>query len=124
MAAPAHVDAEKALQPTDSNPVTTVEEPGYIEEASNRPWTTRIVDSFKRDPNAVIITGKAAENATAGVPTAGGPSHSKGFDHAGAAARTANSGLNRKLKSRHLQMIAIGGSIGEFSFFWWFWLFL
>jgi amino acid transporter len=27
---------------------------------------------------------------------------------------TANSGLARELKGRHLQMIAIGGSIGEF----------
>lgn len=58
----------------------------------------RIWDSFKRDPNA-STTGEASKLEG-------------GFDpHAGAVA-TANSGLARKLKGRHLQMIAIGGSIG------------
>lgn len=63
------------------------------------PWTTRFVDSFRRDPNATIT--KSDKTVARGH-----------FDHAAAAANTANSGLARKLKSRHMQMIAIGGAIG------------
>lgn len=70
----------------------------YVQEA-NAPWTTRFVDSFKRDPNAVVTKGSQAEGVG-------------GFDHRAAAEATANSGLARELKPRHLQMIAIGGSIG------------
>jgi len=46
-----------------------------------------------------------------GLPTR---AHRSGhyFDLQGANFATANSGLSRELKGRHLQMIAIGGSIG------------
>ena len=71
------------------------------ESAPKAPWTTRFVDSFRRDPNAQIIN-------SAGDPHGG-------FDHKAAAEGTANSVLKPKLKGRHLQMIAIGGSIGEFK---------
>ncbi|KAJ4344814.1 histidine permease [Didymosphaeria variabile] len=60
----------------------------------------RVLDSFKRDPN-VTMTPKGSVG-----------SDGKVFDVESAAANTANSPLARRLKGRHLQMIAIGGSIG------------
>lgn len=60
----------------------------------------RIWDSFKRDPSA-----HATPVGTLGA-------NGKVFDLEGAAQATANTTLARKLKGRHLQMIAIGGSIG------------
>ncbi|KFY65028.1 hypothetical protein V496_02875 [Pseudogymnoascus sp. VKM F-4515 (FW-2607)] len=71
----------------------------HVEDQQKGPMMSRLVDSFKRDPNA--SSGARTYKAEDG-----------GFDHEGAAQRTANSGLARKLKGRHLQMIAIGGSIG------------
>jgi hypothetical protein len=69
--------------------------------APREPWTRRFIDSFKRDPNAAI-TNESQRKVAHGE-----------FDHKAAAERTANSGLAHKLKARHMQMIAIGGSIGE-----------
>ncbi|KAK3702351.1 histidine permease [Vermiconidia calcicola] len=66
----------------------------------NRPLTRRFVDSFRRDTNA-HATPKGALG-----------SDGKVFDVEGAAQATASSPLQRSLKGRHLQMIAIGGSIG------------
>lgn len=77
-------------------------EPNYDSNAEvHAGYGRRVWDSFKRDPNA-SATGESSKLEG-------------GFDpHAGAVA-TANSGLARKLKGRHLQMIAIGGSIGMCS---------
>lgn len=97
-------DPEKARN-FDPNHGPTFEQGGI--EKTKEPWTRRFVDSFKRDENAHVINPAEAEAAGAGKAGHGG------FDHAGAAAATANSGLARKLKGRHMQMIAIGGSIGE-----------
>lgn len=60
----------------------------------------RIWDSFKRDPNATVTR--------AGAVGADG----KVFDVEVAAQATADSPLSKRLRSRHLQMIAIGGSVG------------
>jgi hypothetical protein len=101
--APSDYDPEKNLGLRSSggnSPDRNDFAPGYETEAK-RSWGTRFVDSFKRDPNAHVT--KPAQAAI---------SNPREYDHLAAAQRTANSGLATKLKGRHLQMIAIGGSIG------------
>jgi amino acid transporter len=73
----------------------------YADEARGSVFH-RVVESFKRDPHA-HTTPKGSIGANGKV-----------FDLEVAAANTAESPLARKLKGRHLQMIAIGGSIGSY----------
>lgn len=93
---------------THSSPESSafaVVEPNYDEVEvvkSSLPW--RIWEGFKRDPRA-HTTPTGAVGADGGV-----------YDVEGAAQATANSPLARKLKGRHLQMIAIGGSIGKIPY--------
>jgi amino acid transporter len=76
---------------------------GVQVHAEKQPWNRRFIDSFKRDPNAHVTKEAQRPHGEDG----------RAFDHRAAAERTANSGLAHKLKARHMQMIAIGGSIGK-----------
>ena len=73
------------------------------EKPDGRAFVYRLWDSFRLDPHAHLFR--------AGEPGVGG----KVFDVEGAAMNTASSPLRRELRGRHLQMIAIGGSIGKRS---------
>ena len=68
---------------------------GSIEEAKPGTRTSRLIDSFRRNPNARVV--QEATDAE-GRPLKNQP--------------PAEPALSMKLKDRHLQMIAIGGSIG------------
>lgn len=71
----------------------------------------RFVDSFRRVPGGLPITGNHGYHINDDNPEmaqAGG----RFYDLRAANVRTANSALARDLKGRHLQMIAIGGSVG------------
>lgn len=66
-----------------------------------RTFTRRLTESFKRDPNASVTRSSLSTS-----------DHRHHYDAEAAAQATAMSPLLRRLKGRHLQMIAIGGSIG------------
>lgn len=85
--------------PRSSN-LGAIESFALDDTGNKRPVHQRMWDSFKRDPNQ-RITKKGVVGANGKV-----------FNEEGAAENTANSPLQRKLKGRHLQMIAMGGSIG------------
>jgi len=76
-------------------------EPNYGDDKDlQQGYARRIWDSFKRDPTRRAIPVGAINGV---------------FDPHAAAQGTADSPLARRLKGRHLQMIAIGGSIGTFT---------
>lgn len=79
----------------------SAQEPNYGDDKSmQQGYSRRLWDSFKRDPNLRAIPPGAINGV---------------FDPHAAAQGTAESPLARRLKGRHLQMIAIGGSIGTLS---------
>ncbi|KAL4921625.1 amino acid permease-domain-containing protein [Aspergillus aurantiobrunneus] len=74
--------------------------PVYGESTARREsLKQRVLESFQRDPNAQVTAFASF-------------SEGKSYDIENAATSAANSPLQRSLKGRHLQMIAIGGSIG------------
>ncbi|KAJ4173849.1 histidine permease [Fusarium falciforme] len=98
---------EESLAPGSS---FSMREPDYDDDAPPRYWD-RFVDGFKRDRSSSFFTADPLSQLEGG---AGGRVHDgvHYYDIQSAMLETANSGLARKLKGRHLQMIAIGGSIG------------
>ena len=79
----------------------------------------RFVDSFRRDESSRSSADDDGRPpplddgfGTPGVHVARDHRGSRYYDIRTATAKTANSLLTRELKGRHLQMIAIGGSIG------------
>ncbi len=83
------------------------------EPAYDRPGQSnalhRFVNSFRRDPSNRITPSFVAGAQDLSIREHNGSHY---YDLHSANLATANSGLSRELKGRHLQMIAIGGSIG------------
>lgn len=102
------VDEEASRKPSVSGSqsnvsVTTVSGQSAFDSHMDdvkKPLAVRVIDSFRRDHQASVTRGSI------------GAARKRSFDADAAANNTATSGLMRKLKGRHLQMIAIGGSIG------------
>ncbi|KAK9322788.1 general amino-acid permease GAP1 [Lipomyces orientalis] len=90
------MSAESKRPDVESGPVVAVASPTTGAPASA--WD-RFVDSFR--PNDIYLANYASSR-----------SNTDGYDMDAAVKRTADSPLVRCLKGRHLQMIAIGGSIG------------
>lgn len=77
--------------------------------------TTSTVEPLLTKPRGVRTLPKAFDGFTrdSTCSSLDGAVSGRTFDAKQAAFNTANSGLQKNLKGRHLQMIAIGGSIGE-----------
>ncbi len=84
----------------------SMREPEY--EAEPPPRFHRFIDTFRRDPNSTFLLSAVHLDGPARQQHNG----SHYYDLHLATLENAHIGLSRKLKGRHLQMIAIGGSIG------------
>jgi amino acid transporter len=88
----------------------SMREPDYNEQGAQPPtFFERVIDSFRRDPNSVLFPSDHLGHVESGGRVHNGAHY---YDLHQASLETAHTPLARKLKGRHLQMIAIGGSIG------------
>jgi amino acid transporter len=99
---------------------TVRERPAETHNADSGSFSSTLqhfVDSFRRDSRASVDSGSHGGNGPGLAGGGPGSSHDhrgiRYYDLSSANAKTANTSLSRELKGRHLQMIAIGGSIGE-----------
>lgn len=86
----------------------SMREPEY--EQQSPPRFERFMDTFRRDPNSTFLLADYENDGSSMARRQHNGSHY--YDLHLAALENAHIGLSRKLKGRHLQMIAIGGSIG------------
>lgn len=103
--------ADKVQGPFSTTTSYAVETaPRPVRYANQKAASQRWVDSFKRVDGSpeIIKDGYYITEGMQDMPR--GPD--RFYDLSAANARTASSALVRDLKGRHLQMIAIGGSIG------------
>ncbi|KKA28703.1 hypothetical protein TD95_003800 [Thielaviopsis punctulata] len=87
----------------------SLREPMY-EVKPKEPFLSSFIDSFKRDPTLRITPRDPKEEAQIRAAARANGGHY--YDIEMSILQTSHSALARKLKGRHLQMIAIGGSIG------------
>lgn len=97
---------EESLAPGSS---FSMREPDYNDISAPSYWG-RFVDGFRRDQRSSLFTNDPLGHHEGAERVHDGAHY---YDLQSAMLETANSGLARELKGRHLQMIAIGGSIGE-----------
>jgi hypothetical protein len=110
-----------SVAPGGSSSVWSAREPAYLYDDGRRSRRDRSraavgrwFDQFRRDPDRRITPPTVVH--TAAADRARGESRARGvhyYDLAAANIGTVDTGLARELKGRHLQMIAIGGSIGR-----------
>lgn len=89
----------------------SMREPDYDDSALPPKKTLqRVLDSFRRDPNSAFFPSDHLHQLESGPTREHDGAHY--YDLRLATLESANTALARRLKGRHLQMIAIGGSIG------------
>lgn len=99
----AHTDPDAPSGDTRNTDNMITYEGGHLafsERAKASSFSTWL-NTFTRAQNDEVMSETASERV--------------GYNVRRAAVRTANTALSRQLKGRHLQMMAIGGSIGECS---------
>jgi yeast amino acid transporter len=89
----------------------SMREPDYDESVPTKKPLEHFFDSFKRDRHSTFFPNDHLGQAEEG-PLGREHDGAHYYDLRLAVLESANAGLARKLKGRHLQMIAIGGSIG------------